>query len=179
MINTAVCFFGTSVSPDLYNFMVSKCIDKFKNHRLTFFSGIADDITKALFISSFNKNDHEVTNNEQFDLCIAIDLSRADLIEHITIPEKIEDIFYYVSGWSNPTIRLTGVEMSAFFAKSQIFNRACEFYQHKDRAKYCEDAFTRDRYLPIQESFFYHLKVINLPTTCINHENSNLFKRAA
>ncbi len=174
MHNLAICFYG--VNDSNYAEAVEKCTLQFSSYQKTFFCATDNDVIKALWLSSFKKSESELLNNTEFDICIAINLQNLHLVPYITIPENLDNSLYFLTGWFNQLNYTTGVGVDVFFAKSQTFNRASEFYLYKSTTLYKHDGFTRNRVLPIEEDFFYHLKVFYLPTKCIQYENRNLFK---
>lgn len=171
----AVCLYNNFDDGPAVAHIKNFLLEKYTNYTIQFFENYSpdNDSIKNLWLSAFKKESYELDSDRIFDLCLAINTSHVDLLETINIPQIIYDKLYYVSGFANMFISSTGIDLNIFFAKTTIFDIACNFYLAKD-------FLPKDKKgTSIEESFYYYCKGFKIKTECVNYENSSLFKRTA
>jgi hypothetical protein len=169
----AVCLYGTSNSnlPGIQNYLNSLC------YNITYFEHYEDDVYRSLWVSAFKKRQQELDNREEFDICLAVQLSNEtlelfakydSLLSNIT--SYTDNKIYFVKGSFVQGQGSTNVSPQIFFSNSLTFDFACNFG-------------TEYKTLPVDRKqggigtdFYYFLKTLKIKTECINFENTELFE---
>lgn len=175
----AICLYGLPTDTVDVNRIKLLCSSIFKfPNRITYFESFGSNcIYENLWISAFKKRQHELDSKRVFDVCVAIDASRIDILSELeiaklNISEYREEKLYFVVGEYFSSQSSTAISPAIFFANSLIFDCVCNFGKVFDKLPDYRKAKT------IEEDFYFFLKTLKIKTRCINYENSSLFKRS-
>lgn len=172
----AICFFNTG-SKNIDE-LTNRCLSRFDKFTITFFNDATDDEFKSLWLVAFKKRCAELADRKDFDICLCINGgSNDDLLDHVTIPENLDDKLYYSTGfhyWEPGGIERMGMYPTGIFSNSLLFDRLAEYVLSPS----VDPIFLGGR-KDQSERLYNYIKVLRMEVECINYENSDLFKRTA